>query len=224
MTKLLFISDTHAKHDELVKNFDLPEADFLVHAGDISGYGSENALRKFLKWFGMLEQFKHKIFIAGNHDWIFEIDHMWARTLVNRYRRKHSANGDINYLEDSGVEIDGLRFWGSPVSRPFGRWAFMKLEHKQAERWEVIPDDIDVLITHNPPYMIRDFSREGSQEHCGSESLYREVVHRIKPKIHVFGHIHSEYGISEIGETTFINAASIDDGYQVKNKPILIEI
>lgn len=222
--KILFISDTHSKHNELSKTLDMPEADILVHAGDLTGYGSETALRKFLKWFGELRLYPIKIFIAGNHDWIFERDHVWGRKLVKQYANKYKENGEIIYLEDSGVERWGLKFWGTPVNRPFCNWAFNRPEEKLAQHWAAIPDDIDVLITHDPPYMIRDFSHTGSQEHCGSPSLYKEIKDRIKPKIHVFGHIHEQYGVSEIGETTFVNASTLDAGYQVVNEPILLEV
>lgn len=217
MVKILFISDTHAQHDGMEKKWGMPNADIIVHAGDFSGYGSENALRKFLKWYGNLN-YEHKIFIAGNHDWIFERDRSWGIQLVNRYSKKYSK---IHYLEDNGVELMGVKFYGTPVNRPFFDWAFNRPEEKMAQHWAAIPDDTDVLITHNPPYMIKDFSSGGSEEHCGSPSLYREVTERIKPDIHVFGHIHEQYGVSYIGETTFINASN---GYKLENPPILMGI
>jgi len=220
LVKILFISDTHTQHDGLFNKFKMPEADIIVHAGDITGYGSENSVRKFLKWFGMLE-IKHKIFVAGNHDWLFENERSWAHQLVAEYSKKYSK---IHYLEDNGVELMNVNFWGSPVSRPFCDWAFNRPEEKQAQHWAAIPDDIDVLITHNPPYMIKDFASSGSEDHVGSPSLYQEVTNRIKPKIHVFGHIHEQYGISTIGETTFINASSVNERYELVNPPILMGV
>jgi len=222
--KILCISDTHSKHAELVNTFDMPEADILVHAGDLTGYGSENAVRKFLKWLGGLRQYTIKIFIAGNHDWLFERNGLHGRKLVKEYANRYKENGEIIYLEDSGVERWGLKFWGTPVNRPFCDWAFNRPENKLIQHWKAIPDDIDVLITHDPPYMIKDFSHTGSNEHCGSPGLYKEIKDRIKPKLHVFGHIHEQYGIAEIGETTFVNASSLDAGYKVVNPPIVVEV
>lgn len=224
LVRILFISDTHTMHEGLVNKFRLPPADIIVHAGDITGHGSEKAIRKFLKWYGKLD-YKYKIFIAGNHDWMFERNGMRARGLVKEYENKYCVEGSrIIYLEDTGVDLMGLKFWGTPVTHPFCDWAFNRPEEKLAQHYAAIPDDIDVLITHNPPYMIKDYSHSGSEEHCGSPSLYQEVTNRIKPMIHVFGHIHEGYGISNIGETTFINASNLDGGYQLVNEPILMGV
>jgi Icc-related predicted phosphoesterase len=222
--KLLFISDTHTMHEGLANKFPLPAADFLIHAGDITGRGSEHTIRKFLKWFGELRLYEHKIFIAGNHDWLFESSPGFARKLVKEYANRYKDRGEIIYLEDSGVERWGLNFWGSPVTRPFYDWAFNRPESKLAQHWSAIPDDTDVLITHDPPYMIMDYSFSGSEEHCGSPSLWTEITKRIKPKVHVFGHIHEQYGIKVIGETTFINASNLDGAYDIVNPPVLLEI
>jgi len=218
MVKILFISDTHTQHEGLSKA--LPAADIIVHAGDVTGHGSEKSVRKFLKWYGQLD-YEHRIFIAGNHDWMFERNGMRARGVVKEYSRKY---GEIIYLEDTGVERMGLKFWGSPISAHFGNWAFNRTEKKMAQHYAAIPDDIDVLITHNPPYMIKDYASSGSMNHVGSPSLYKEVTDRIKPEIHVFGHIHEQYGVSTIGETTFINASNLDEHYQLVNSPILMGI
>lgn len=219
--KILLISDTHTYHGVLT---DMPEADFLIHAGDITGHGSENWTRKFLKWFGELRLYPHKIFIAGNHDWFFESTPGLARRLVKEYNNRYKDNGEIIYLEDSGVERWGLKFWGSPVTRPFCDWAFNRPESKMAQHWAAIPTDTDVLITHGPPYMIMDYAHTGSKEHCGSPALWEEVTKRIKPKIHVFGHIHEQYGVKVIGKTTFVNASILDSAYEYKNDPILLEV
>ena len=219
--KILFISDTHTMHEDLDKHFDMPIADFIVHAGDFTGQGSEHHTRKFLKWFSNLNMYDHKIFIAGNHDWLFERNRSWGHELVNEYSKKYSK---IHYLEDNGVEICGLKFWGSPVSRPFCNWAFNRLESKMEQHWKAIPEDTDILITHSPPYMIMDYAESGSAEHTGSESLYREVFDRIKPMVHVFGHIHEQYGIKEIDGIKFINASNLDGGYSMVNPPILMEV
>ena len=210
--KIVFISDSHNKHKQL-KN--LPEADVIVHSGDFSSMGYEHEIRNFLKWYSKLSQYKHKIFIAGNHDKLFEDNTTLAKTLIPE---------NIIYLEDTGIEIDGITFYGSPVSLPFLNWSFMRPEYKLKQHWEIIPNDTDVLITHTPPFGIKDYARFGTGNHCGSESLYHEVTNRIKPKIHCFGHIHSEYGVSKIGDTTFMNVSVLNDDYQMQNKPILVEL
>jgi Icc-related predicted phosphoesterase len=126
-------------------------------------------------------------------------------------------------LEDSGVEIDGLHFYGSPVQKPFKNWAFNREEDKLKQHWEAIPDNTDVLITHSPPYGIMDWSRH-SKSAQGSPSLLHEVQHRIKPKIHCFGHMHECHGIEIIDYVTYINATVLNDQYVVAHEPIVIEI
>ena len=222
--KILFISDTHWLHKEWAQNHKMPAADILVHAGDISGRGSENDVRKFLKWFGELRLYDYKIFIAGNHDFLFEDKGLLGRSLVKEYASRYMDRGELIYLEDTGTDIWGLKFWGSPVTRPFNDWAFNRPETKLAQHWAAIPDDTDVLITHDPPYMIMDYAMWGTHEHCGSPSLYKEVVERIRPKVHVFGHIHEGYGVKEIDGIKFINASCLDGYYNPVNPPTVVEL
>ncbi len=209
--RICIISDTHNKHKHLGK---LPDADVIIHCGDMTSIGKEHEIRNFFKWFSKLDQFKHKICIAGNHDWLFENSGSWARSLVPK---------NIHYLEDSGVEIEGIKFYGTPVSKPFCNWAFNRPEEKLNQHWLAIPDDVDVLITHELPHTIMDYV-ERDNEHVGSPSLYKEIVERIKCSLSVFGHIHEGYGIKIINNTTFINASVLDENYMCVNNPILVEL
>ena len=209
--KLCIISDTHNYHKRLGT---LPEADAIIHCGDFTSVGKEHEVRDYLKWYSKLEQYKYKLIIAGNHDWLFERAGMLARSLVPK---------NIKYLQDNGTEIEGFYFYGSPMQLPFNNWAFNRPESKLKEHWSAIPDKTDVLITHCPPYMIMDYVPY-SMQHEGSPSLYKEVVERIKPKIHCFGHIHEGYGIKIIDDITFINASNLDGDYMCVNEPVLIEI
>lgn len=208
--KLCVISDTHNKHEQLV----LPNADVIIHCGDMTSIGNEYEVHNFFKWFSNLSQYEYKICIAGNHDWLFEIN----RTLAFSYKPDN-----VIYLEDSEIIINGIKFYGTPVQKPFNDWAFNRPEEKLAQHWAAIPDDVDVLITHSPPYMILD-RVDWNRSHEGSPTLYDEVINRIKPKIHCFGHIHGGYGIKIIENTTFINASNLNDVYECVNKPIIIEI
>jgi len=214
--KLCIISDTHTYHKRI--GIDKFEADVLIHCGDITGNGGIAAITDFLTWFNGLEQFKHKIFIAGNHDWLFQRNNSLARDTV-----ENVGKGNIIYLEDQEVVIDNIRFYGTPVQPPFMNWAFNVFEPKLSEYWKAIPDGIDVLITHGPPYMIGDYVPH-SMQHEGSPSLYREVTDRIKPKVHCFGHIHEGYGIKELYGIIFVNASCLNDEYRAVNDPVIIEI
>ena len=176
--KLCIISDTHTKHKFI--GIDKYEADVLIHCGDMTGNGGINAIEDFMKWFSGLDQFKHKICIAGNHDWLFERANLRAREAVPE---------NIIYLEDEEVIIDGIKFYGTPVQKHFCNWAFNRSEAKMAQHWAAIPDDTDVVITHSPPYGIGDLVRD---ENHGSPSLYMEIVNRISPLISTYGHIHED--------------------------------
>ncbi|MDA3781465.1 MAG: metallophosphatase domain-containing protein [Bacteroidales bacterium] len=211
--KLCIISDTHGKHKQL----ELPDADMIIHCGDSTSMGKEHEIHKFMKWFSKLEQYKYKIIIAGNHDWLFERNRLLAKTHIP---------DNIHYLEDSEVIIEGIKFYGSPVQKIFYNWAFNRSEAVLANHWKAIPDDVDVLITHSPPYGIGDYvyngySNDGNQ---GSPSLYKEIFERIRPKIHAMGHIHEGYGIKTIDGIKFINASNLDGNYYCVNKPVVVEI
>jgi Icc-related predicted phosphoesterase len=208
--KLCIISDTHNKHKRLAK---LPDADVIIHCGDFTSIGQSHEIVNFMQWYSKLP-YKYKLIIAGNHDWLFQTQRLLALEKVPE---------NVIYLEDSGVELEGIKFWGTPVQLPFNNWAFNKPEHKLIPHWQAIPDDTDVLITHCPPYTIFDWSIY-DLKHTGSPSLYFEVIQRIKPQVHCFGHIHSGYGKRIIEGTTFINASNLDEDYMCVNSPVAIEI
>ncbi len=112
--------------------------------------------------------------------------------------------------------------WGSPWQPRFGDWAF-GLDRGPAirERWDLIPDGLDVLITHGPPAHIGD--RLLSGEHVGCEDL-RQVVRQRRPRLHVFGHIHEGYGVVREGGITYVNASVCDAAYRAVNRPVVISL
>lgn len=209
--KICIISDTHNKHKRLGK---LPEADVIIHCGDMTSVGHSHEIVEFMKWFSNLEQYKYKICVAGNHDWLFERNKLIALEKVPE---------NVIYLEDEEVILDGVKFYGTPVQLPFCNWAFNRPEEKLVDHWKAIPDDTDVLITHQPPLSIFDWSVYDKKP-TGSPSLYWEVVERIKPKLHCFGHIHSGHGVKIIENTTFVNGSNLDEDYMCVYDPVLIEI
>jgi Icc-related predicted phosphoesterase len=209
--KMCIISDTHNKHKRLST---LPEADVIIHCGDMTSVGHSHEIVNFMTWFSGLSQFKYKIVIAGNHDWLFE---------RNKFIALEKVPENVIYLEDEEVVIEGVKFYGSPVQLPFYNWAFNKPEERLIPHWKAIPDDTDVLITHQPPFSIFDWSIYDNK-HTGSPSLYFEVVERIKPKVHCFGHIHSGHGVKIIEGIKFINASNLDEDYMCVYDPVTIEI
>ena len=214
ITKITFISDTHNKHNHLTSkgmgNI-LGSGDVLVHAGDCTSMGKSHEITNFLNWFGMTD-FKHKIFIAGNHDFGFE----FHTDIAEEFKEK-----GIIYLFDSEVVIDGVKFYGSPWQPEFHNWAFnLPRGEKLAEKWSKMPTDTDILITHGPAYGILDYAPMGG--HVGCEELYKKVF-EVKPKIHVCGHIHDSYGQKSIDGVEFLNASVLDESYEYAHKPIVVE-
>lgn len=205
--KIVFISDTHGKHQELT----IPNGDMIIHAGDISSIGKEKEIIEFINWYKSLPH-KYKIFIAGNHDFFFEIA---EQGIID-----NKIPNDIIYLNDSGCSIEGINIWGSPIQPEFLNWAFNRKRGEEIKKhWDLIPENIDVLITHGPPYGILDQTQE--KEHVGCCDLIEKVL-EIKPRIHVFGHIHEDCGIVEKDNITFINASVLNHKYVYTNTPVLL--
>jgi len=204
--KIIAISDTHGLH----KSLTIPDGDILIHAGDLCNHGTLEEVIDFNDFLGTLPH-PHKIVIAGNHDFCFEKDRKACEEILT----------NCIYLEDQEVTIDGIRFYGSPWQPWFYDWAFnLERGSEIRAKWDLIPDGIDVLITHGPPYGIGDLTFR--KDHAGCQDLL-EVVERIKPGLHIFGHIHEGYRITSNGKTTFINASSCDHLYQPVNPPLVHE-
>ncbi|CAF0922084.1 unnamed protein product [Adineta steineri] len=233
-TRIVCISDTHSRYQ-----FELPPGDILVHGGDFSLDGRQTEIEEFLKYLKGLTQYRLKIFIAGNHDLTLEpkfYEETWKRwhyrgkqdyELIGRLIRDPSLATEhgIIYLEQQEF-IDpqtGLKFFGSPYQPEFCDWAFNlpanSPEIKQV--WSKIPDDVDVLITHGPPANILD--KTYMEQHVGCAQLLARVQ-KIKPKLHVFGHIHEAYGREEHDSTIFVNASTCNLRYKPSQPPIVVEL
>lgn len=211
------MSDTHGMHDKV----HIPDGDVLIHAGDCVDDAGQAALRNFLTWFES-KPHKHKILVAGNHDWAFE---KWPDLATSMVR---TVAPSVTYLQDSGCEIDGLKFWGSPYQPEFRNWAFNLPRGPELKRhWDMVPRNTDVLITHCPPYGILDVSGFDNEK-VGCRDLY-EAILEIQPQLHCFGHIHHSYGhqrlISDVGYPTMcVNAAICDERYRPVRKPFIYDI
>lgn len=207
-TRIVCISDTHGGHFRV----DIPNGDILIHAGDVSLNGTAQQIQCFLDWFSMLPH-KHKVFIAGNHDWLAERNNELFRSMIPE---------NVIYLEDSGCEIEGLKFWGSPASPTFYDWAFNYDRGREISKvWSLIPDDVDVLITHGPPEGILDHVRG---RRVGCADLEQRIRQLRNLKLHVFGHIHEGHGEVDCNGVTYINASVLDEMYRVMYDPIVIEL
>jgi Icc-related predicted phosphoesterase len=211
--KIVCLSDTH-NCNELI---DVPDGDLLIHAGDATGRGSVEEIQVFNKWFSNLPH-KYKIFVAGNHDWLFETNNLYARSLLSK---------SVIYLQDSEVEIEGLKIYGSPWQPRFFDWAFNLMRGAElAEKWELMPEDTDILITHGPPNGILDaVPRQYFIENTGCEEMLKKVkeLSTKRLKLHIFGHIHCGYGQVDRFGVKFVNASNCDEAYEPSQAPIVIE-
>ena len=177
-----------------------------------------------------------KVVIAGNHDIPLDTE-LWARDrerLVQWQPQLNTVedaealktivrNACTHYLEDSGAEIMGYKFWGSPWSPWFYDWGFNLQRGEQIrKKWDLIPDDTEILVTHTPPTAFGDLCKGGLSAGC--VDLYDTIADRVKPLYHISGHIHEGYGITTNGTTTFINASSVNHQYVATNRPIVFDL
>ena len=205
--RLVLLADTHMRPPT-----DIPDGDVLIHAGDLTMSGSNVQMDHALGWMAALPH-PHKVLVAGNHDWYF-----WTNR--ERLMEDNLLRG-MTYLCDSGAEILGLRFWGSPWQPEFGSWAFnLPRGAKLRAKWKLIPRGTDVLMTHSPPHGILDAT---AYHRLGCEELTKRVA-IVRPKLHVFGHIHEAYGQIEVDGTTFVNAAICDADYDAIRDPVVIDL
>ena len=170
----------------------MPPANVLVHSGDFTHSGTEEEVLDFLNWFITLD-YPNKIFVVGNHDLC-----LWDAEGIE------DLPANVHFLQDRGVTIEGMEFFG------------LGFDHHE----ELIPTGVDVLVTHEPPLEILDFS---SGVHWGNLPL-RNCVEEVKPRLHLFGHAHESYGTTERDGTVFSNASLLDDNNKLVNAPRLIQL
>jgi 3',5'-cyclic AMP phosphodiesterase CpdA len=226
--RITVISDTHTRHG-LIPMEDLPGGDLLIHAGDIMNSGhNEHDIHNFCTWFQSLKQYEDKVFIAGNHDRMFENFPEEVKEWLDKF-------GNIIYLQDDDLVLygdgpegnspnDNIRIYGSPWQPEFYSWAF-NLKRNGIElsgKWEAIPDNTDILITHGPAFGSLDTVTGRPWDSLGCE-LLAERIERLRPKIHVCGHIHSGYGYEFKDGTHFFNASVLDEQYEYTQKPMTFD-
>jgi len=205
--RIVAVADTHGHHNDLT----IPDGDIFIHAGDISAYGRETDLADFNDFLGGLPH-RIKIVIAGNHDFCFERDPQGIADILT----------NCIYLQDDSCVVDGIRFYGSPWQPWFHDWAFnLQRGEEIRAKWELIPEDTQVLITHGPPYGQGDLTVHGSRVGC-SDLL--EFVERIRPMVHVFGHIHEGYGITSDEFTKFVNASVVDQNFMLSHPATVFNV
>jgi len=195
---ICILSDTHTFHAQVK----IPQCDLLIHAGDFSNFGTKRQIEKFLVWFSALPA-SNKVLVAGNHD--KELDEKLASVEEVSFLKEKIASLGVIYLENQEVVINDLKIYGTPVQPYFQNWAFNYADDSERfEYYSKIPSDVDILVTHSPPYGVLDLNYRN--EHCGCPVL-KEKVDEISPLIHVFGHIHEDRGTLQADDILYMNAS-----------------
>lgn len=207
--KICCIADTHMEESKVK----IPKCDILIHAGDYD-IRTLDHLEQLNDWFWyQKKKCRYIIAIAGNHDFYM--------AQLHKNSVKEILHNAI-YLHNDLVEIEGLRIWGSPYSKIFGDWAFMLDANGLVENWRQMPDNLDILITHCPPYMVMDRTRRRVNVGC---SFLETKILSSAPRYHIFGHIHECGGSTyKDSQTTYVNASVMNENYDVVNEPIVLEI
>ncbi|MBE0437124.1 MAG: metallophosphoesterase [Methylomicrobium sp.] len=210
---ILHISDTHGEHETLdLANL---QADVLVHSGDFTFNGSQKEVIHFFDWFSR-QPFEHKILVPGNHDYFVE------KMFYDPELKKYFWPKSFHLLVSEGIEIDGVKFWGSPVTPWFFDGAFNRKKDKIAGEWAKIPTDTQVLITHGPRYGVLDRARGLSSEGCFALQVFvQDTLPNLR--LHLHGHIHDEHGQHRAGKLLTLNSAIMDEDYCPNNLPQLAQ-
>lgn len=219
--RIVAMSDTHGFH----KNLSIPDGDVLIHTGDFSMRAKIRHVTEFAEWINSLPH-KHKIVIAGNHDMACES--MGAQWVEETFK-------PTIYLDHDYHTIDGVVFFGSPYTIAINTpsdWSYdyPRYSVRGKRLWKQVVDGprMDVLITHGPPYGIRDRINEprfGEDPHVGDKDLL-DVVKKHNPQVHVFGHIHEGYGLHryEGVDTVFYNVSTCTEDYKATNDIRIIDL
>ncbi len=219
--KIVAISDTHGKWNKC----QIPECDLLISAGDYSWRGEHHMVRDFHRWLDK-QPAKHVISVQGNHEKLVEADFEGCKKIALE------ACPRVHFIDEGLVEIEGLRIWCSAITPWFHNWAWNRYPGPEIQQhWDKIPPGVDVIVTHGPPHgildSVPDFNGQTfkwEERHCGCPQLLGKIL-EVRPRVHIFGHIHPCGGkqIHRDG-ITFINAAICDDDYRAVNAPVVLEI
>jgi Icc-related predicted phosphoesterase len=212
--KVCMVSDLHHKRVKI------EECDLLIDAGDWTGRGQLHAVLDHFEW--LEEQpARHIVTVPGNHELEMERN---LPLFLDEIKKRHPA---IHVLIDQTIEIEGVKIHGSPITPEFCNWAWNRERgHQIRKHWDLIPDDVQILVTHGPPQDILDlvyFANGLPKEHAGCFDLAQRIKSLKNLKLHVFGHIHSGSGIEMKNGVTYVNAAICDEMYYPSNPVRVIE-
>lgn len=200
----------------------MPEGDLLLIAGDTEGgnHPFDQIIwidKYFSPWLEKVSKKIPKIIgIAGNHSWCCSPEYKSYLNFPDLSKYYYT------YLEDSSTVYDNYKIYGNPWTNPFFQWAFMATEEEQKKKFKNIPLDIDIIVSHGPPYGFGDPSLDGTS--VGSKALLAKLDELPNLKLVVCGHLHSGYGIYQHKNVKIVNAALLDEQYRMTKEPIVIEL
>ena len=250
MTRFVMLSDTHIGGRGKLSDIKVPDGDVLLHAGDHTWTGVYEEVVTALDWLESLPH-KHKYFVAGNHDFLFDESYPDGHQFRTWTIRRPESVADllakypsIQYLQDQSAEVEGFKIYGAPWQPWYHNWAFQlpgglkepwnrysEIKHDRegaAKIWAKIPDDTQILITHGPPLGIMDKADDLNK--LGCPELANRIGDLKKLKLHLFGHIHEGYGHETMADFNngdivhFVNAAICNGSYYPVNKPIVVDL
>lgn len=206
--RIVIVSDTHGSHEEL----GTLSGDVLIHCGDFcDGFNPNRSdIDNTDRWFAK-QQFEAILCVGGNHDFVAE----------ELESRNEPVFEHATYLTDSSTTIGGIHFYGAPWVPELDRWAYFLPDAELKQKWDLIPENTDVLITHTPPLGILDKPRSGISIGC---SHLRAKLENLDLLIHCFGHVHASYGQLNSSKTRFVNATVVDSDFVVANQPVTIDL
>lgn len=225
ISKIVLISDVHGKWNKIT----IPECDLLISAGDYSFRGEMHMVKDFHTWLNK-QPARHIISVQGNHETFADVGLAKAAAL--------EACPNVHFIEHGAVEIEGLKIFGSAWTPWFYDWAYnamRKLSDAQemqrpfiGDKWEDIPMDTEILITHGPAFGMLDqtYYIDGvtPRERVGCDLLLQKIIQLENLKFHVCGHIHSGHGQKSFHGKQFYNASICGETYQADYEPIIVEI
>lgn len=221
--KIVAISDSHNRYEQLT----IPECDLLISCGDYSMNGHLWEVIRFHKWLNK-QPAKHIISVQGNHEQGVEKDFSLSKnTALEECPRVH-------FIDEGYVEIEGIKIWCSAITPFFCNWAWNRRRGEEIKsHWDKIPLDIDILVTHGPPYMIGDMIRHEHFDENGVSSWIEQFVgcvdlsNKIKEltnlRLHFFGHVHPGYGHTHKNGVDYYNCSVVNHKYQIWHPPTVVE-
>jgi Icc-related predicted phosphoesterase len=179
--------------------------------------GTEKEVGKFASWFGNSTiEAKHRIFVPGNHDWLFQKDQKKALDILDDV-----ADESIIVLDQDFVVVEGLGIYGEPRQPIFFDWAFNEEREDMEQVWDLVPAGVDILVTHGPPLGYGDMTVRGERVGCGYQI---KLLEEFDIKLVVCGHIHNDYGVHLCGSTIIANASICNENYNPVNNPLVIDL